>query len=190
MFRKILLLFSLLVVLVPQAYGGKSTGPTHQNSRPPNPLSPALKNSGSAVLERMASFLDDYKNDFKNHMDCTTGKSKHSYGYLNCEETFANGIYITSSLLKTTTKQALGYSAVFYRYSGADAATQRDRLVSIINQRLPIGKTDGTWDIKFPDDDNFNGYHYYWAYAESFKLWIRLVDGELRVSATAYLTKR
>ena len=190
MFRNAILIFSLLVVLTPQVYGGNSTDQNHQNSEPPTPLTPLLINSGSAVLQRMASFLDDYKNRFENHLGCKSGELKHTYGYSRCEESFANGTYITSKFLEPEVKQPVGYTAVFYRYSGANAETQRASLAAILSKRLPIGDTEGSWDLKFPDDETFDGYHYHWDVTEVFKIWVRFVDGELRVSATAYLSDK
>ena len=190
MHRSAMLLFGLLAILAPQTYGGAPAGPDHQNSTPPPPLAPVLQDSNSAVLQRMASFLDDYKNKFKNHLGCKSGELKYTYGYSKCEEPFANGTYITSRNIEVGVQKPDIYTAVFYRYSGADAATERDRLAAILNQRLAIGDSEGRWDLKFPDDEAFDGYHYRWSGIDVFKIWVRFINDELRVSATAYLSNR
>jgi hypothetical protein len=177
-------------ILASPVSAAESRNTSHKNTSPPPSLTPVLRNSGSAVLERMASFLDDYENKFENHLGCELGELKKTYGYSKCVETFSNGTYTTSKLLKTPTKQPDKYYAVFYQYSGEDAASERNRLVAFINQHLPIGSTDGTWDIKFANKMNFDGYHYQWSGANAFKIWIKLVNDELRVSATAYLSNQ
>ena len=188
--RNAVLFFILLTILGMQTSSGISVSPDHLNSAPPPPLAPVLQDSNSAVLQRMASFLDDYKNKFKNHLGCKSGELKYTYGYSKCEESFANGTYITSRNIEVGVQKPDVYTAVFYRYSGADAATERDRLAAILNQRLAIGDSEGRWDLKFTNDETFDGYHYRWSGIDVFKIWVRFVDDELRVSATAYLSNR
>jgi len=189
MFRHIKFLSGLLVLLISSICAGAPTDQIHQNKMAPPPLAPLFEGSGSEVLERMARFLDDYQSNFRNHSGCPSGRSSLTYGYSKCEEDVFNGIYTTTKLLTEDVVHLQKYAAVFYQYSGDDAAAEKDRLVAIVEQRLPIGKSDGSWDLKFRDDESFHGYHYHWAGSEVFKLWVRWVDGELRVSATAYLSK-
>ena len=189
MFRHIRFLSGLLVLMITPICASSSTGQIHQNKTAPPPLAPLCKDSGSVVLERMTQVLEDYQNNVSNHTGCQSGRSSLTYGYSKCEEDFSNGTYITTKLLTEDVVHLQEYAAVFYQYSGDDAAAEKDRLVAIVEQRLPIGESDGSWDLKFPDDESFHGYHYHWAGSEVFKLWVQWVDGELRVSATAYLSK-
>ena len=115
MFKCAIVLFCCLLPLA-SVDAGTLAGAAHQNSTHPPRLTPLLEGVDSRVLQRMARFLDDYKNGFENHLDCQAGKLESTYGYSRCEERFANGIYITSRQLEAAVKQPVTYTAVFYRY--------------------------------------------------------------------------
>ena len=185
-----LLLLSTLIISPLLSDAADKAGNKHLNSTPPKPLTPLFKDSGSPVLIRMAHFLDDYPNNFSNHTACESGKASIKYGYSNCDETFANGIYTTTQLITDDVAHDTEYAAVFYRRSSPDSAIERDRLAELIENTLPIGDDDGSWDLKFQNDEMFSGYHYHWSKTDVFKIWVRHIDEELQVSATAYLSRQ